>query len=108
MKQWSAMLAAELHRWPQVTSRPMFGLLGFYRKARIFGGLPVTRSIGTANSIIFRMDPVPKKLAQRVADDPRIQPGRAPGGKWTIFEVRSEQDLRDALEWLSLAYELAK
>jgi hypothetical protein len=108
MKQWSAMLAAELERWPQVTSRPMFGLLGFYRKTKIFGGLPITRSIGTSNSIIFKIDPLPTKLAQRVANDPRIQLGREPGGKWTIFEVRSEQDLRDALQWLSLAYELAK
>jgi len=29
MQQWSAMLGSELRGWPNVTTRPMFGLLGF-------------------------------------------------------------------------------
>jgi hypothetical protein len=35
MKQWSAMLENELRSWPHVATRPMFGLLGFYRKKMI-------------------------------------------------------------------------
>jgi len=35
MKQWSAMLGNELSAWPQVATRPMFGLRGFYRGRKI-------------------------------------------------------------------------
>ena len=109
MKQWSAMLGEELHRWPHVTSRPMFGLLGFYRKGRIFAGLPVTRAIGTSRSIIFKIQPMPPYLVKRAAADPRVNSEtERPGAKWTIFELRSEEDIRDALWWLSQAYQHVK
>ena len=36
MKQWSALLGAELERWPGVRTKPMFGLVGFYRGRNIF------------------------------------------------------------------------
>lgn len=103
------MLGAELQGWPQVTSRPMFGLLGFYRKAKIFAGLPVTRAIGTSNSIIFKIQPMPVELAKRAATDPRLNSEiERTGAKWTIFELHSEKDVTDALWWLSQAYERAK
>jgi hypothetical protein len=109
MKQWSAMLGEELHRLPQVTSRPMFGLLGFYRKGKIFAALPVTRAIGTANSIIFKIQPMPVELAKRAAADPRVNSEtKRAAAKWTIFELRSEKDISDALSWLGQAYERAK
>jgi len=41
-KQLSAMLGTELSTWPRVTTRPMFGLRGFYRGKKIFAALPVT------------------------------------------------------------------
>lgn len=108
MKQWSATLGEELHRWPQVTSRPMFGLLGFYRKGKIFAGLPVTRAIGTPNSIIFKIKAMPSDMVKRAAADPRVNSEtKRPGAKWTIFELRSEEDIRDALWWLSRAYQRA-
>lgn len=98
MKQWSAMLGEELHRWPQVTSRPMFGLLGFYRKGKIFAALPITRAIGTSNSIIFKIQPMPAELAKRAAAEPRVNSEtQRPGAKWTIFELHSEKDVSDAL-----------
>jgi hypothetical protein len=109
MKQWSAMIGQELGRWPQVTSRPMFGLLGFYRKAKIFAALPVTRAIGTANSIIFKIDPMAPELLRRAMSDPRVDSeSERPGIRWRSFEIRSEEDLRDALWTLSQAYERAK
>ena len=43
MKQWSAMLKTEVSGWPQITTKPMFGMMGLYRRKDIFGGLPVTR-----------------------------------------------------------------
>jgi hypothetical protein len=108
MKHWSAMLSEELHRWPQVTSRPMFGMQGFYRKAKIFAALPATRSIGTPNSIIFKIEPMPTQLLRRLTADPRAESDRGPGRRWRTFQIHSEEDLRDALWWLNQAYERAK
>jgi hypothetical protein len=109
MKQWSAMLGEEIAGWPDVCTRPMFGLLGYYRKKTIFAALPVTRTIGTPNAIIFKIKAITPELLRRAGADARINPERAgTGAKWTSFEVRSEADLRDAIWWLSQAYERAK
>ena len=104
MKQWSAMLKAELLGWPQVSSKPMFGMAGMYRRKTIFAALPVTRGFDTPSSIIFRFDPMPADLNQRALKEPRI----TPGARWFSFEIQSTEDLRDALWWLNQAYEAAK
>jgi hypothetical protein len=104
MKQWSAMLRTELIGWPQVASRPMFGMSGIYRRKRIFAALPVTRGFDTPSSIIFRFDPMPADLNQRALKEPRITAGT----RWFSFEIQSAEDLRDALWWLNQAYENAK
>jgi hypothetical protein len=104
MKQWSAMLKTELIGWPQVTSRPMFGMSGIYRRKKIFAALPVTRGFDTPSSIIFRFDPMPADLNQRALKEPRITPGM----RWFSFEIESTEDLREALWWLNQAYEVAK
>jgi hypothetical protein len=101
MKQWSAMLKTEVSGWPQITTKPMFGMMGLYRRKKIFGGLPVTRGFDTPNSVIFRFDPMPQDLEQRALKDSRI----AHGKRWFSFNVRSAEDLRDALWWLNQAYE---
>ena len=104
MKQWSAMLKTEVSSWPQISTKPMFGMMGLYRRKKIFGGLPVTRGFDTPNSVIFRFDPMPQELEQRAQKDSRI----APGKRWFSFNVRSAEDLRDALWWLNQAYEKTK
>ena len=104
MKQWSAMLEAEIGGWPQISTKPMFGMMGLYRRKKIFGGLPVTRGFDTPNSVIFRFDPVPQDLEQRADKDSRITPGK----RWFSFEVASAGDLRDALWWLNQAFERTK
>jgi hypothetical protein len=87
----------------------MFGLLGYYRKKTIFAALPVTRAIGTPNTIIFKIRSMSPELLTRAKADSRIDPERVgPGAKWTSFEVQSEADLRDAIWWLNQAYERAK
>jgi hypothetical protein len=109
MKQWSAMIGEELSGWPQVKSRPMFGMLGFYRGARIFAALPVTRGIKTLNSLIFRIIPMPPELLRRAEEEPRIDlEPKIPSAKWYAFEVSSTEDIHDALWWLNQAYERAK
>jgi hypothetical protein len=104
MKQWSAMLKTEVSGWPQITTRPMFGMTGLYRRKKIFAGLPVTRGFDTPNSVIFRFDPIPADLEQHALKDRRISPGK----RWFSFNVGSAEDLRDALWWLNQAYECAK
>jgi hypothetical protein len=106
MKEWCAMLGQELGRWPQVTSRPMFGMQGFYRKAKIFAALPATRSIGTPNTIIFKLLSPP--MLRRAMADARVDFEREKPARWRSFEIRSAEDLRDAMWWLNQAYERAK
>jgi len=108
-KQLSAMLGNELSTWPKVSTRPMFGLRGFYRGKNIFAALPVTRAIKNANSLIFRIKPMPPDLLERAKKEPRIDTENAvPSAKWFTFELNSEADFRDALWWLNQAYEHAK
>jgi hypothetical protein len=109
MKQWSAMIGSELLSWPHVRTRPMFGMRGFYRKTMIFAALPVGRGIGAPNSIIFKMKSLPQDLLRRMEDEPRVGTGRTIRAKgWHSFEINSAEDLRDAIWWLSQAYERAK
>ena len=109
MQQWAAMLEQELCGWPRVTSRPMFGLVGFYRERVIFAALPRTRALSTPRSLIFKFDPMPRTLRRRAEKDPRIDAEKdSPNATWYSFELNSEKDLRDALWWLNRAYESAK
>ncbi len=108
-KQLSGMLGTELSTWPKVTTRPMFGLRGFYRGKKIFAALPVTRTIKNPNSFIFRIEPLPEKLLERARTEPRIDTeNAAPSAKWLSFTLNSEADVRDALWWLNQAYEHAR
>lgn len=109
LKQWSAMIGTELLSWPHVETRPMFGMRGFYRKATIFAALPVTRGVGATNSIIFKMKSLPRHLSRRMDQEPRVGTGRTIRAKgWHSFEITSSEDLRDAIWWLSQAYERAR
>jgi hypothetical protein len=109
MKQLSALLGRELSTWPKVTTRPMFGLRGYYRGKKIFAALPITRAIKDPNALIFRIEPMPLELLARARKEPRIDTeNSAPGAKWLAFTLNSEADFRDALWWLNQAYENAK
>jgi|SRR5215472_7750619 len=104
MKQWSAMLKTEVSGWPQITTKPMFGMAGLYHRKKIFAALPVTRGFDTPNSVIFRFDPMPQGLEERALKDRRISPGK----RWFSFDVGSTEDLREVLWWLNQAYEHSK
>lgn len=109
MKEWSALLKQELEKLPKVAAKPMFGMLCYYRGAKVFGALPVTRSIGSANSFMFKIKPIPPNLLDRAEKDSRISASEnLKARKWYIFELNSANDLRDALWWLQEAYEKAK
>lgn len=100
------MLQHELSTWPHVTSRPMFGLIGFYRKGVIFAALPRSRALSNPSSFIFKFDPMPPALLRLAKKDSRITGERQlAGAKWHRFELNSEEDIRDAIWWLNQAYE---
>jgi len=102
------MLAAELHSWPHTSTKPMFGFLSFYRKGTIFAALPQTRGFDSASSMILKFHPMAPALLKRAEADGRMDTStRVPGKGWFSFEMRSTDDLRDALWWLTQAYEAA-
>ena len=109
MKQWAALLGQELRTWPQVHTKPMFGMLGFFRRKQIFAALPVSRSLVSPNSLILRAKLFRDELTNRAQSEPRISTTRTMAeANWIAFELNSDADLRDALWWLSQAYEAAK
>jgi hypothetical protein len=107
MKQWSAMLGTELSDWPQVSTKPMFGMTAFYRGPQIFAVLPKTRAFGSANGVAFRFDAISKKLAGELQSDARVLTNPI-GNKWITFEVKNAKHLNAALEWISHAYEASR
>jgi hypothetical protein len=93
LKPALAFLERELASWPQVTAKPMFGMVGYYRGKRIFAALPRTRAIGTSNAILCKL--------------PRDQTPGQPGRGWKTVEILSSADLREALRWLHRAHQQA-
>ena len=109
MKEWCGMLGHEISTWPDVTVRPMFGLQAFYRKAKIFAGLPVTRAIGGVNSVIFKLGKPSGEQSTRMGQDLRVSTGKSMRSvSWYAFELTSEDEIRVVLWWLGQAYENAK
>jgi hypothetical protein len=109
MKQWSAMLQSELNSWPAIRSKSMFGFLFFYRGKTVFAGLPRTRSFDSPSRLIFKFYSMKPALRERAKADSRIYASMKASSKGCFsFELSSESDLRDALYWLSQAYEAAK
>jgi len=108
MKQWSALLGAELERWPGVSTKPMFGFVSFYRGRNIFAALPRTRAMNSANSIIFKLRRgSPQELA-KLRRDPRAKVSEKGMAGWQSLEVESTADLKHALDWLDRAYRTAR
>jgi hypothetical protein len=105
MKAWSAALAGEISDWPHVSTRSFFGFTALYRKDKMFAALPRTRSMGTPNSLVFKLDSQPSPVAARLKKDPRIGSMQMQKARWFTFEISSHADLHDALDWLGTAYE---
>ncbi len=107
MKAWSAALAAEVETWPAVTARPMFGFTALYRRKRIFAVVPRTRGMETPNSLAFKLLAPSPRMMTRLRNEQRVRPTVMHQSRWFTFELSSDRDVRDALDWLSRAYETA-
>jgi len=106
MRQWSDLLLHEILGWPDVSSRPMFGMTGVYRGNAIFGVLPCTRAMDTPYSVSFKILSRNSSLKKRLEADSRILPSTR-DAKWISFELQSGDDLPDAIRWFTRAYRLA-
>lgn len=106
MRQWCALLEGEVLSWPGVAPQPMFGMLAFYRKGRIFAAVPRTRGLGSDRTVIFKLDAAPQKLREQALADARVTTTQMGKAGWIAFELDSLADVRDALRWFSQAYEL--
>jgi predicted DNA-binding protein (MmcQ/YjbR family) len=108
MKHWSSLLEQEIGGWPDVSMRPMFGLVSFYRRKSIFAALPRTRALGSPSSIIMRFDPLPTELEGPAQSQAGLRPEEAfSKGHWLSLSLESAGSLNDALWWLNQAYQFA-
>ena len=106
MQHWAALLAGELTTWPRVTSRPMFGMQVFYRADGVFALLPAKRSLGSPNSIGFKLQSPTPGQKERLRTDASVHGGNGPAG-WYLFEVKNASDLKAAMQWFEQAYKAA-
>lgn len=107
MKAWSAALAGEVAGWPRVATRVFFGFTALYRQNRIFAALPRTRGMETANSLAFKLENPTPTMRRRLEKDARVGSTQMQKARWFTFELFSDADLHDALDWLNRAYEAA-
>jgi hypothetical protein len=107
MKAWSAALGAEVIEWPQVSTRTFFGFTALYRQDKIFAVLPRTRAMETPNSLAFKFESLTAQLRARMERDPRIGTMTMQKAGWFTFEISTDTDLHNALDWVGRAYEAA-
>jgi hypothetical protein len=107
MKAWSAALAAEIADWPNVNTRSFFGFTALYRRDKLFGLLPRTRAMETANSLVFKLEAPARQLLARLRSDSRVGSAVMKKARWFTFEIATDADLRDALDWLGRGYDAA-
>jgi len=106
MKRLAQLLEAEILTWPNVTSRPMFGLNGIYRGSNVFAVLPRTRAMDVPDSIAFRLLKRPPHIIAELHKDNRIV-APTPEAKWISFVIQYDSEIHGALNWLALAYRQA-
>ena len=107
MKAWSMALSGELSDWPQVVQKSFFGFTALYRDKRMFALLPRTRSIFKSNAVAFRINSANRSLPTQM-EDPRIAAFDKDKAHWFTFELSSDGDLHDALQYLGSAFEAAR
>ena len=96
MQRWCAMLEQELLAWPEVSAKPMFGMIGFYHGKSIFATIPRTKAAESARSLLIKLPGV---------KDKRFRSASGRDSSWAAFELASVNDVTEALTWLERAYQ---
>ena len=99
MQRWCALLEEELSTWPEVSSRPMFGMIGYYRGRTIFAAIPRTHAAGDSYSVLIKL---PESKRHQLTT-----PRGGPGAGWVTFELHEEGDITAVIVQLGRAYEVA-
>lgn len=107
MRQWCALMESELLSWPGVEARPMFGMLGFYRKGKIFAAIPHDRTVGNTDAVLVKLLGASSKLAGEALSNPKTITTSMPKAGWIAMAMDSIDDVREMLRWFSQAYGLA-
>ena len=108
MKAWSSALATEFDDWPQVTQKSFFGFTALYRGKRIFGLLPRTKSVFRPNAVAFRFESLSPGVKPLLAKDLRVAAFDKNKTRWFTFDLSSDSDLHDALDYLGRAFDAAR
>ena len=108
MKAWAAALASELQDWPNVHTKPMFGMTAFYRGTRIFAAVPRTRAVNSPNGLLIKLKQPSPRIAKLATSDPNIETSEMSFSGWLVYEMNSLADVNRVLRWLQRAYEAAK
>jgi hypothetical protein len=107
VRVFSDFLMNELLSWPGVSVKPMFGLRGLYRGPTIFAALPATRALNTSCSMSFKLPTRTPGTLKALQSDDRIVTSDLKTHNWFSFEVRSDKDIPDAIQWFTKAYQQA-
>jgi hypothetical protein len=105
MEQFAALIATEILTWPNTLTKPMFGMTALYRGTVMFGAVPKTKTLWTKDSIMFKLQIPPQTCVHNLEDARIIKGGKT--HHWYGFEMTGPEDLRDALNWLGIAYDHA-
>ena len=109
MKELSAMLEGEVSDWPGVSKKNMFGYQGLYRNGKIFAALPRSRAMKSPRSLMLKFANASPIILNSLEKDPRVDTvSGMSGARWFFFELEEASAMKDALGWLSRAYEAAK
>ena len=106
MRQWCALMESELLSWPQVKAKPMFGMVGFYRKGKIFAAIPKHRTVGNTDAVLVKLQGASEKVEAAALNHPKAITTSMPKAGWICMAMDSIDDVRDMLDWFSQAYEL--
>ncbi len=101
-------METELLSWPGVTSKPMFGMVGFYRRGKMFAAVPRNRTVAQRDAVLVKLDRASNEVIARVLQDSRTLTPSMPKAGWIAMAVESMEDVRAVLDWFSQAYELVR
>jgi hypothetical protein len=109
MKELSVMLEGEVSNWPGVSKKNMFGYQGLYRNGKIFAALPRTRAMKSPRALMLKFADASPTILNSLEKDSRVDTvSGMSGARWFFFELDEASAMKDALGWLSRAYEAAK
>ena len=61
----------------------------------------------TPNSLMFKLTSTSRDVCARLEKDTRVGSMQMRKARWFTFEISSDADLHDALDWLGRAYSAA-